>query len=182
MKIDYTKLLEKISAKGKYNVFVAIGVVGILLIMFSDFNFSPDAAEKKTEISLKEYRQELEKEITGLLMEIDGVGDVKVMVTLETGLENIYVQQQRTTSDTQTNQENEAVKQSEQSTFENEVVIVSGQNGDEPLIEKIIQPAVQGVAVVCSGADDITVVSAVTNSVAVVLNIPTNRICVTKMR
>ena len=43
----------------------------------------------------------MEDEITALLKEIDGVGDVKVMITLESGEENIYAQQEKTAEDVQ---------------------------------------------------------------------------------
>ena len=49
------------------------------------------------------------------------------------------------------------------------------------LIEKTMEPVVQGVVVVCQGADDIKVTSDITNAVSVALNVTSNRICVIKM-
>ena len=56
-------------------------------------------------------------------------------------------------------------------------------NGSEKtaLIEKTMEPVVQGVVVVCQGADDIKVISDITNAVSVALNVTSNRICVIKM-
>ena len=50
------------------------------------------------------------------------------------------------------------------------------------LIEKTMQPVISGVAVACTGADDVSVVSAVTNSVSVVLDVPTHKIYVAKIK
>ena len=124
----------------------------------------------------------MENEVTALLKEINGVGDVKVMITLQSGEENVYAEQEKKSEDTQINQTSSNVQESAQSSYENEIVIVKEQNDNKPLIEKTLLPEIQGVAVVCSGGDDILVISAVTNSVSVVLNVPTNRIFVTKMK
>ncbi|MBE6877616.1 MAG: hypothetical protein E7488_00400 [Ruminococcaceae bacterium] len=183
MKFDFTKIIEYISHKGKSNLFVVIGIAGIMLIFISDLDFAGNDDKKYSdERSLYQYKSEMEKEITSLLEEIEGVGEAKVMITLESGEENIYVQQQKTANDTRKQQNDNNSQEDIKTTFENEIVIVEESGNNSALIEKTIQPVVQGVAVVCSGADDIKVVSAVTNSVSVVLNVPTNRICVTKMR
>ena len=67
------------------------------------------------------------------------------------------------------------------STYENEIVMVASGGDKNALIEKTIEPVVQGVVVVCTGADDIKVTSDITNAVSVAMNITTNRICVIKM-
>ena len=182
MKFDFAKLIEKLSQKGGKNIILAIGIVGIMLVAAGDFDFGTEKDNTGRERTTDEYRQQMEKEITLLLREIDGVGEVRVMITLESGEENVYVQQQKQSNDSDVKQNSNDLHQTSQSTFENEVVIISQQSGDKALVERTLQPVVQGVAVVCSGADDISVVSAVTNSVSVVLNVPTNRIYVTKMR
>lgn len=183
MKSYLEKLSEYITKKGKSNLFVTIGLVGILLIFISDMDLSGSKQKDSTENeTLHQYKTELEREITVLLKEIDGVGNVKVMITLESGSENIYVQQEKTANDSSSHNTENNIQQNKKSTFENEIVIVADGGENQALVEKTLQPVVQGIAVVCSGADDIKVVSAVTNSVSVVLNLPTHKICVTKMR
>ena len=116
------------------------------------------------------------------LEEIDGVGNVKVMISFESGEEYVYAQQEK--SDNQTNTNADETKQSENrhNTVENEYIIIKNSGGETALIEKTLQPVIQGVAVVCEGADDIGVVAAVTNSISAVLNVPSHKVCVTKMR
>ena len=182
MKIDKVKIMDKLSATGRQNLFVAVGILGILLIFVSDLFSSPKQAESKNSFDLQQYKQQTEEELTDLLKEIYGVGEVKVMITLESGRENIYVQQEKTSADAQTNEKDGAVQTNEKNTYENQFVLTGGAGNNSPIIEKTKQPTIQGVAVVCSGADDVSVVSAVTNSVSVVLNVPTHKICVTKKR
>lgn len=182
MKPDYKKIIEKYLPYCKQNFFVIIGVIGIILVSAGDFNFSHRNNNAETTFSLDDYCIQLENEITELLREIEGVGDVKVMITMESSEENIYVEQEKSAIDNRKTQTDTDIQENIQSTYENEIVIVSAQNNNHPLIEKTVQPTVQGVAVVCSGADDIYVVSDVVNTVSVVLNVSTNRIYVTKMR
>lgn len=177
------KFFETVTEKQKGNLIVFIGILGILLITMGDFNFfSKVNTDKSAGVSLSEYKLGLEKEITALLKEIDGVGNVKVMISLESGEEKVYVQEEKSAEDQQKNSGEKSTQESVKSTSENKVVIVGATGDKAALVERTIQPSIQGVAIVCTGADDISVVSAVTNSVAVVLNLSTHRICVTKMR
>ncbi len=92
------------------------------------------------------------------------------------------LKEEKNINDYQNDKNENRNQESSKNTFENQVVIVNNSGNNAALVEKVLQPTIQGVAVVCSGADDISVVSAVTNSVSVVLNVPTHKICVTKMR
>lgn len=182
IKLSKLKFLEKFTEKGKSNFIVLLGLVGVFLIMISDLNFLKTTDKTKDKNTLSEYKLQIEKEITQLLKEIDGVGNVKVMISLESSGEAIYVQEEKNVTDKQINENEKSIQESEKSTYENQIVIVGSNSDKSALVEKTLQPTIQGVAVVCSGADDISVISAVTNSVAVVLNVPTHKICVTKMR
>lgn len=182
MKADFSKIAEIITQKGKINYFLILGLIGIMLIAVGDFDKTDKAKHAQESISLYEYKTMLEKETTDFLKEIEGVGEVKVMLSFESGAETVYVQQEKSTANSQNNsRENEQV-QNNQSSYENEYVIIDSSGDDKALIEKTLQPVVKGVAVVCSGADNISVVTAVTNSVAAVLDVPTHKIYVTKMR
>ena len=60
--------------------------------------------------------------------------------------------------------------------------MIEQNNQKQALVEKVMEPVVQGVVVVCSGADNISVVSDITNAVCVALNVTSNRVCVIKMK
>ena len=182
MKPDYKKIIEMLTQKGKKGYFALIGILGVFLILFSEISVFDKKISDKADFSLNEYKQQVEKELADLLREIDGVGDVKVMVSFESGEEYIYAQQQKSVQNNQNNQSDTSGSTNSQITFENEFVIIENSGTDTALLEKKLQPSVQGVAVVCNGAEDISVVTAVTNTVSVVLNVPTHKIWVTKMR
>lgn len=179
MKADFFKIAEKFTQKGKNSYFVLIGVLGVLLIAAGDFGSGDIKKEKLNDFSLQNYKNQLEEEVTAFIREIDGVGDARVMISFESGQENIYAQTEKSSTDTSTGT---GEKENSHSTYENEYVVIDNSGQETALVEKTMQPAIMGIAVVCSGADDISVVAAVTNSVSVVLDVPTHKICVTKMR
>ena len=66
------------------------------------------------------------------------------------------------------------------SSFQNEHILFDSGVGKQALVEEQLVPDIKGVAVVCSGGDDIAVIERITELVSVVLDLPSNRICVTK--
>ena len=182
MKADYSKMWKKIAHNGKTNYLIILGISGILLMSIGNFDYKKNEADPQNDISMYTYKHQLEKELTSFIREIDGAGKVKVLVYLESGEENIYVQQEKSVN-TQKNNSNESKEYYDtQTTYENEYVIVKKSGEDAALIEKTMQPTIKGVAVACSGADNISVVSAVTGSVSAALGVPTHKIFVTKIR
>ena len=87
----------------------------------------------------------------------------------------------KTTKDQQSSAD-ELKKTSEKYMYENEIVLIDDGSQKKALVEKIVEPVIKGVVIVSPGADDISVVSDITNAVGVALNITSNRICVIKMK
>ncbi|MEG2930055.1 MAG: hypothetical protein RR846_10975, partial [Oscillospiraceae bacterium] len=140
------KILEKITEKQKGNIVIFLGILGILFLSMGDTKFFKGSeATGKSKKTLSEYKQGLERETALFLKEIDGVGDVKVMITLEAGEEVVYAQEEKSVEDKQKNSGEKTFQESIKSTFENAVVMVGGSGEKTALIEKTIQPSIQGV-------------------------------------
>ena len=182
MKTDFSKIIGKITQKGGINYYLILGMIGTIMLCVSNFGIEKEVLKSDDKISLQSYKSQFEDELEIFLEEIEGVGKVKVMISFESGEEYVFAQQEK--SDNQTNTNVDETKQSENrhNTVENEYIIIKNSGGETALIEKTLQPVIQGVAVVCEGADDIGVVAAVTNSISAVLNVPSHKVCVTKMR
>ncbi len=179
MKESIIEKVRSLYAKAGINLMLLLGAIGVILISFEDV--FPERNNTDTAISsVAHYKENLETELEKILSLVSGVGQVKVMVTLESGQENIYAWQEKTTNDEKsdyTGSDSVTYRQ----TYENEIVMVNTGSDKTALIEKTMEPVVQGVVVVCSGADDIKVTSDITNAVSVALNVTSNRICVIKM-
>ena len=176
----FQELLEKYTDKKATGLLIFIGLLGIILISGDEIFQTHNIAEVDS-VSSAEYKYQLEEELTDILSSINGAGTVKVMITLESGQENIYAWQEKTTTDRQSSAD-KTQRTSEKHMFENEIVLIDDGSQKKALVEKTVEPVVKGVIVVSSGADDISVVSDITNAVSVALNITSNRICVIKMK
>ena len=170
----------------KKNALFFLGLAGILLIFLSDALFAPKQDEDEpppqavpAQAQPAHTEQELEARLAELIAQVEGAGRVRVMLTLENDGETVYAYDEK--SDTQTSYGGADGATDRRQSYENEHVLIDGGSGREPLVETCLEPEVKGVAVVCEGGDDITVIKRVTELVSVVLRLPTNRVCVIKM-
>lgn len=160
----WEQLAEKINTK----VLFWLGLAGMALILVSEF--WPAAPQQETPASQAEpaagqsYEQQLEQRLAQLIGQMEGAGQVQVMVTLASGEEAVYA------LDTQ--------QRGEDGSSETHVILGDG----SALCETTLTPAISGVAVVCEGGGDIAVVARVTEMLSALLDLPTNRISVQKMK
>lgn len=140
--------------KGFEVVIVIVLVAVMLLIAFGSFDFSKNKTNDNIEINSAEaYAKELESKLNAVLSNIKGAGNVSTMITLEGGYELTigYYNEEKTTTGTNgsTSTENKTVTQN---------VIYVTENGEEvPLVLYKKNPVIKGVVIVASGADDMNV-------------------------
>lgn len=165
------KLLVLIKDKDKRNrLFIAGAVLGVVLILISDMDFSSSSSEKSVEAGdYAEYVSLLNEELTEIISSIEGVGECNVMITLQTTKESVYAENTESTSTDSSNSEN------------NEYVIYDSENGDSPLLLKEEMPQVAGVVVVCAGGDSDAVREKITNCVCALFSISSGRVSVAKL-
>lgn len=177
-------ILKKLSADKKTMFIVLAGIIGVLILVASEFIPEGEKAkENEEEIQVSEYNIEnhyeyaemLEKKLTDLISSIEGAGGTKVMLTLESSSEAVYAQNDKT--DMESNDEN-----SEKISKENDYVLIkTNSSKEEALLLKIIQPEVKGVAVVCEGGDSIYVQQKIIETISAVFDINASKIKVTKL-
>ena len=157
----------------KITLFVVIGLIGMALIFMSEMFSSEPKEESITQpLSLKtaEYKMEIESELTEILSQIQGVGKVKVMLTIEGTTEYVFAQEIDTQQDTQGDKNSES--------FQNKYVIIDNGSKKEALVKKVLKPKINGVIVVCEGGDNLVVKEKVYKAVSTVLAISSSRVCV----
>lgn len=155
--------------KRRVNVLVGLGLCGMVLLCASEWlpvsdpgsSAASDPESGQTSVDSEAFASMLETRLSELLGSMDRVGRCKVMVTLAAGEQTVYAQ------DTERSGED----------LRTEHVVL----GQEPLVEGTQAPSVQGVAVVCDGGGDASVQYAVTQTVAALTGIGTNRITVSRM-
>ena len=161
-------LAEKIKSDRKLLIIVVLGVVGILLLTLSELMPKSEEKPKETETApdLTEYEEKTEQRLAELISSIDGAGRTKVMITLNSGDENVYATEDK----------------DGEKTYERNYVVVK-QDGDENgMLLRVEEPEIRGVAVVCEGADSAAVKQEIINTVTAVLGVGTNRVNIAKMK
>ncbi|WP_026569984.1 MULTISPECIES: stage III sporulation protein AG [Sediminibacillus] len=182
-----------------------VGLVGLLFILVSGIfspgeksednmlSVTPDSNNEnqetflnKKEEAVAEKDEEIadlegtyESELTALLEKIQGVSDVEAMVNLDSTKQKVY--EKNLIIGTQTTDEtdqNGGERTLEDSTREQEVVLVRQGDKEVPLLVHTKKPDVRGVLVVAKGVDHMQVKQWVVEAVSRVLDVPTHRISV----
>ena len=187
-------LFQKLAENDVYRkIIIAAGLLGIVLILVSgSFKScsspvpSGSTASQPTGkvLTAEEYEARMENNLASLLTQIDGVGSVRVMVTLEQTSRDVYVTQEKTNGQ-QTNEgvESGTGKQETNNSDETTYLLVKDENGSEKAVRVTeIQPVVKGVVVVCGGGGDPAVQKSVTDAVTTALHITSVRVCVMKAK
>ena len=181
-------LKKLVSGDGKIKIVVALGLLGMALILLSQFFSIGEKSAKDIDTATAQFTSEayiadLEAKLTSLISGMEGVGEARVMVTLESGVEYIYAQEEKRNTDvTQEGGATEAARIYEKENVEQKYILVETQNGKkQPLLKTERQPKVQGVVIVCEGASNIHVEQDLINVVTTALNIPSTRVCVVKI-
>lgn len=172
---------EKLGSKKKALLLLFLCIVGVALILLG--NVSSDEKSKNNASSdytgfeekyNKDYVDALKEEIVQIISQIDGVGAVSVAVTLEYGVSFEYAREKSYTDDSG---EDDSYKKS----GEERLIVLEGENGEEPVLLRRTEPVVLGVAVVCEGGGDKLIVEKVTETISVLCGIRSNRVSVSKM-
>lgn len=126
------------------------------------------------------YEKQLEDRLKTTLALVEGVGNVDVMININTGKELItksdYITENSITTENSLAGDTRSI-QSDKSQ-DNTVKI----NGDEPLILKEISPQIEGVLIVAQGGDNIEIKNALINATNALLGVEVHKIQVLKMK
>lgn len=176
----------KFVSKDKHKKIVVIsGIIGIFLIFVSTlFKHEGDNQTKSQEIKANSeyYIDHLEKNLETIVSSINGAGNAKVLVTLESGTQTVYATEEKQNKEASEDKANgETTRKKESNDCEKKYITMKDSEGTEhALAVTEIQPKIKGVIIVCSGGDNPLVQQRVTNAVTTALSVPSNKVCVTK--
>ncbi len=162
------ELTEKIMGwvrKYRFVVLILLIGMGLMLIPFGSKEkavpTSQQVAPTQTDIS---------RELSQILSQIDGAGEVRVMLTVRTGVSTVYQ-----TDDSVTSGDSGSTKQ--------DTVIITDENREQSgLVQHIIYPEYRGAIIVCQGADNVQVRLNIMEAVARITGLGMDKISVLKMK
>jgi len=141
------------------------------LLLFCSFRPEKREAAIPTGFDTEQYAEQLETRTEILLEKIRGAGDVSVMILLDNHSETVY--------QTDHAEKEEASSDGNHQTERETSVVFGESGGDEmPLVIEEITPTIRGVAVICEGASDPAVETAVLQTVTRLFSINTTQVSV----
>lgn len=183
--------LEKLAENEKYRrIIIFAGLIGIALIFLSGFLKSGDkdsnteAVSSQPAATAEQYADRLKQDLEQILSNVQGAGNVQVLVTLEQTSEYVYATEEKKSNQTTEDKSGtESQKTETDDSEETTYIIVKDSDGSEralPVTE--VQPVIKGVVVVCDGGDNPTVEQNITNAITTALHISSIQVCVIKAK
>ena len=149
----------------RYKYVLLVGLIGVGLLLL------PSGTKDETQAPVTQpvaVKPALEDQLELLLRQLQGAGDVKLLLTTAQGERYIYQ------TDSNAGQNGE---------LRLETVIVSGADLHEnPVLQQTVGPVYQGAVVLCQGAADAAVRLAVVEAVSKATGLGADKICVLKMK
>ena len=174
---EKTKGARKIWDKYKYAALVALIGAGLLLwpaLGGGETASRPGRKDLPARSTQSGWDlQTVQTEMEDILAAMDGVGQVKVMLTVESDGERQLAQ------DTQLSYSGNTAAPEDYSR-KSETVRLDGSSGDEAVVVRTTYPTFRGALVVCQGGGNAEVRLAVTGAVAALTGLPTDRVTVAK--
>lgn len=143
----------------------------------------PEQGASETAKAYESYEKEMEARLENTLKYMDGVGAVKVMVTLKNSEEDV-VEKDQPGQRSNTVQSEPGGGSSSANAYENEestVYVTDGEGRQTPYVVKRIEPTVEGVLVVAQGGGSAEVSKNITEAIEALFGIEPHKIKVVKM-
>ena len=176
-----TQRLPALLERYKYPLLILLLGVGLLLLPVGGERDEKTPAPTETTERIEdaedgaEYVERTERELERLLSQIDGAGRVEVMLTLRSGPSARYQTDRSLRRD-------EEVDRSSSDSEERTVMLERNGAYTVPLIVNTEYPAFQGALIVAEGGADPSVRCMLTEAVAALLGLVSDRITVVKMK
>ena len=165
-----TEGVRKLWDRYKYAALVALIGAGLLLWPSGQETSSPSAEETET---AEEAAAALETELETMLSAMDGVGQARVLLTVDSDGERQLAQDTELTYSGDTAAPEDYSRRSEP-------VLVGGGSSGQVVVTRRMYPTYRGALVVCPGGDRAEVRLAVTEAVAALTGLTADRITVAK--
>lgn len=178
---EIKEIFNKLKTDKKSILLIAAAAACIVLLVLSGFSdekrsSQPENTQTASAELSAEYIKDKQRELEALLSTIDGAGEVKVMLTLDSFYEKDYSKELLSK-----NEESGEDKQKSEYT-ESVVTLKNGSNSELALVAKIYEPQIRGVAVTAQGGGSAAVKRAITDTVCAVFGISSTRVSVEKMK
>lgn len=188
-KIDLEKLRHM--RKDQLLIFFLVGVLLLVIALPSgtkekekDSRSDEAGAEEAVETQAEEqdYARYLERRLEETLSQLDGAGNVRVMVTLQSSAQKIIEKDTQGERDAITEEDSQGGRRTSENTSHQETTVYEGvgDKSQEPYVSKELTPRVEGVVVLAEGGENALVKRNITEAIQALFGIDTHKIRIMK--
>jgi len=156
---------------GRYKFVALIALVGMICLLWPTGG-SEQTVPEEPALSVNDELADMEREMEEILGRIQGVGEVKLMLTLDRGKESVLAEDSSLSYSGDTRAPDDYSRTSEP-------VILSGEE-DAVIVRQEVYPKFRGALVVCSGGGDSVVQLRVIEAVSALTGLGADKISVVK--
>lgn len=173
--LSWNRIRAVLTADKKKAAIVLLCLAAILLLLLSEcVGGAEKTPEPQQPQDTGQYGEALEEELSSIISCIEGAGKTQVMITLRSSAETVYARNGKV----QKQEESDRTQSDEEQSY---VLLRSGSE-EKGLELRTNTPQIQGVAVVCEGAENPQVRQNITDTVTATLGVGASHVSVVKMQ
>lgn len=206
--MDWKSIISKLSSgteKKKRDQWMALFALGLFLLLLSssvpgkqelpvsaavqreddeDYEKIDNKSEKWREerpSDLSDYEKQMEERVKALLRSVEGVGKADVMLVLKSSGEKIiHEDQRRSRSSSEEADSAGGSRKTVDEEADRSTAFVENSSEKEPIVEKELCPAVEGIVISAQGGGSASVKTEISEAMQALFNIPAHKIKVLK--
>ena len=129
----------------------------------------------------RRYEKEMEQRVKDILKNVDGVGEVDVMLTLKSSKEKVlHVDRDRSRSTTEEKDSAGGTRKSQTEEMKESSLTTGTSGTQEPVIEKELQPEIEGIIISARGGGSAQVKAEISEAMEALFGLPAHKIKVLK--
>ncbi len=173
--------------KMKKDQILIVFLIGVLLMVIAIPVKEKNDESEDENIYIEQFNENestayityIEKQLERLLSEMEGAGEVSVMVTLQSSAEQVVEKDMEIQDDTVTESDSQGGTRVTGQSARKETTIYQ-QEETKPYVTKEIAPKVEGVVVIADGGDNPVVIKNMTESIQALFDIESHKIRIVK--
>lgn len=206
--MDWKSIISKLRSgteKKKRDQWMALFALGLFLLLLSssvpgkqelpvsaavqreddeDYEKTDNKSEKWREerpSDLSDYEKQMEERVKALLRSVEGVGKADVMLVLKSSAEKIiHEDQRRSRSSSEEADSAGGSRKTVDEEADRSTAFVENSSEKEPIVEKELCPAVEGIVISAQGGGSASVKTEISEAMQALFNIPAHKIKVLK--
>lgn len=173
-------------------VFVILLIITLIVINYvwndgkknNTNNIKEESSYKQlaTNVNSVSTKTDLEQKLEDILSKIDGVGNVRVLITYSQSSEVVAMYNETLKSSSTEEEDSSGGKRKVDETDSTKEVIYTQENGiNVPVTQKVINPTIEGAIITAIGANNAIIKTNIVQAVEAVTGLPTHKIQVFEM-